>query len=151
MANVSIEGFLPRSLGVKRAILKRAAEFFACRASKIAPAQIRQVVVVLQDDASSAEAHVAINGVEGATDVITQPYDAMPNEEPGIYGELYVNVERAVKVASARKSWSVEKETLLYIAHGIDHLSGADDIEDKDRLRMRRRELKWISEFYAII
>jgi probable rRNA maturation factor len=83
----------------------------------------------------------------GATDVITQRYDAMPGEEPGVYGELYVNVERAVSAAPAREGWSAEKELLLYVAHGMDHLSGEDDLDDAGRMRMRRRELKWLKEF----
>lgn len=104
----------------------------------------RRVSVVLQDDAGSDEAHRAIMSIAGATDVITQGYDAMPGEEPGIYGELYVNCARALSAAPKRFGWTVEKELLLYVAHGMDHLSGADDHSPEDYARMRRRELSWL-------
>lgn len=101
---------------------------------------------MLQGDMFSAEVHEAINGAKGPTDVITQRYDQMPGEEPGIYGELYVNVDRAMSAAPRRRGWSAAKELLLYVAHGIDHLSGADDFSPKDYQAMRRRELSWISD-----
>ena len=107
----------------------------------------RAVTVILQDDAFSAEVHLAINGAEGATDVITQRYDAMPGEPEGVYGELYVNVDQALRVAPKRRDWSTAKELLLYVAHGMDHLSGADDLNPKDYDRMRRRELRWLMDF----
>ena len=99
------------------------------------------MVVVLQDDALSAEVHRAINGAAGATDVVTQRYDPMPGEAPGVYGELYVNVDQALRAAPRRRGWSAAKELLLYVAHGMDHLSGADDLTSAGCARMRRREL----------
>ena len=132
---------------IDRRKLKTAAEFFAAKSASRSSLVFREVTIVLQDDEGSDEAHRAIMDVCGATDVITQRYDAMPGEEPGIYGELYVNVERAVSAAPAREGWSAEKELLLYVAHGMDHLSGEDDLDDTGRMRMRRRELKWLKEF----
>jgi ssRNA-specific RNase YbeY (16S rRNA maturation enzyme) len=87
--------------------------------------------------------------VDGATDVTTQRYDAMPGEEMGVYGELYVNVERAISVSSCRSIWGADKELLLYIAHGMDHLAGSDDFTEKDYLRMRRRELSWLRAVFS--
>ena len=84
--------------------------------------------------------------VWGPTDVITQRYDAMPGEPEGVYGELYVNVDQALRVAPKRRGWSPAKELLLYVAHGMDHLSGADDLKPRDYDRMRRRELGWLKE-----
>ena len=135
------------TFGVDRRKLKKAAEFFAAKSASRSSLAFREVTIVLQDDEGSDEAHRAIMDVCGATDVITQRYDAMPGEEPGVYGELYVNVERAVSAAPAREGWSAEKELLLYVAHGMDHLSGEDDLDDAGRMRMRRRELKWLKEF----
>jgi rRNA maturation RNase YbeY len=83
-------------------------------------------------------------GIEGATDVVTQAYDSIPPEEPGLYGELFVNVDQALRAAPKRNGWSAAKELLLYVAHGMDHLSGADDHSEKDYRAMRRRELGWL-------
>lgn len=147
ICKVTIDGSLPRTLGLTKSELKSAAVFFAEKSSARIGVPFRAVTVVLQDDAFSAETHAAINGVEGPTDVTTQGYDAMPPEPGGIYGELYVNVDQAVRVAPKRKDWSVAKELFLYVAHGMDHLSGADDHEPSDYERMRRRELAWLRQF----
>ena len=146
---VLIDGALPRALALPRATLRRAAAFFAAKSGAHIRTPFRAVTVVLQDDAFSDEVHRAINGAEGATDVITQRYDAMPGEAPGVYGELYVNCDQALRVAPRRRGWSAAKELLLYVAHGMDHLSGADDLEPRDYERMRRRELGWIREWEA--
>ena len=142
---VTVDGALPRTVGLTKAQLKSAAEFFAAKSSARIGVPFRAVTVVLQDDAFSAEVHLAVNGAEGPTDVITQRYDAMPGEADGVYGELYVNVDRALAAAPKRRGWSPAKELLLYVAHGMDHLSGADDLKPRDYDRMRRRELSWIS------
>ncbi|MBQ3806512.1 MAG: rRNA maturation RNAse YbeY [Kiritimatiellae bacterium] len=144
-AEVTVDGRLPKSIGLTKAQIKRAAEFFSAQSSARVGVPFRSVAVVLQDDASSAEVHLAVNGAEGPTDAITQGYDPMPGEEKGVYGEVYVNCDRALKAAPKRSSWSPAKELLLYVAHGIDHLSGADDFSPKDYQAMRRRELSWIS------
>ncbi len=143
---VMIDGTLPCAMGLTKAQVKAAAVFFALRSSRRMGVPFRSVTIILQDDDFSAEVHEAINGVKGATDVITQRYDALPGEEEGVYGELYVNIDQALRVAPKRRNWSPAKELLLYVAHGMDHLSGADDLTPKDYDRMRRRELRWIHE-----
>ena len=143
-SQVSVEGKLPRTVGLAKAQLKAAAEFFAAKSGARIGVPFRAVTVILQDDAFSAEVHEAINGAKGPTDVITQRYDAMPGEREGVYGELYVNVDQALRVAPKRRGWSPAKELLLYVAHGMDHLSGADDLKPRDYDRMRRRELVWL-------
>ena len=143
---IRIDGVLPRGLGLTKGGLKSAAAFFAERSSSRIGVPFRAVTVILQDDAFSAEVHLAINGAEGPTDVITQRYDAMPGEAEGVYGELYVNVDQALRVAPKRRGWSPTKELLLYVAHGMDHLSGADDLRPREYDQMRRRELGWLKE-----
>ena len=147
---IVIEGRLPRGIGVDRAGLRRAAAFFAAKAEARARVPFREVAVVLQDDAFSAVTHAAINGAAGPTDVTTQRYDAMPGEADGVYGELYVNAERALAAAPRRRGWSAAKELLLYVAHGMDHLSGADDHTPRGYAAMRRRELAWLRAAAAL-
>jgi len=142
--DIVIDGVLPKQLGLTRAQLSHAARAFASWSGARVGIPFRSVAVILQDDAASAEVHLAINGAEGPTDVVTQRYDAMPGEEPGVYGELYVNAARALSAAPHRRGWSPAKELLLYVAHGMDHLSGADDLMPADYDRMRRRELRWL-------
>ena len=143
---VTVDGALPWTVGLTKAQLKAAAEFFAAKSGARIGVPFRAVTVILQDDAFSAEVHEAINGAKGPTDVITQRYDAMPGEAEGVYGELYVTTDQALRVAPKRRGWSPAKELLLYVAHGMDHLSGADDLKPRDYDRMRRRELVWLHE-----
>jgi rRNA maturation RNase YbeY len=147
MAEVVLSGRLPRALGLSRGEVAAAAEFFAGRSSRRSGKAFREISVVVQDDAGSDAAHRAVMDVPGATDVITQNFDAMPGEPDGVYGELYVNAERAIVAAPKRGGWSPAREFLLYLAHGMDHLSGADDLTRSERARMRRRELRWLAEF----
>ena len=142
---VAIVGSIPRDFGLPRDVLKKAAAFFAERSRSRVGGVWHEVAVHLVRDAASDELHQAIMGVAGATDVITQAYDAVPPEEPGLYGELFVNTDQALRAAPRRKGWSPAKELLLYVAHGMDHLSGADDCAEADYNRMRRRELKWLN------
>ncbi len=149
VCRIEIAGAVPRALGLGKADLRRASAFFAARSAARVGVPFRAVTVILQDDARSAEVHQAINGVAGATDVVTQRYDALPGEAPGVYGELYVNGDQAVRAAPRRRGWSAAKELLLYVAHGMDHLSGADDAEPADYARMRRRELAWLKALHV--
>ena len=145
MVSVAVEGTLPKVFGISRAALKAAALFFSSRSrARIGIPLWHEVVVHLVDDSLSDETHRAIMGIEGATDVVTQAYDSIPPEPQGLYGELFVNTDQALRAAPKRKGWSATKEVLLYIAHGMDHLSGADDHTENDSRAMRRRELEWI-------
>jgi probable rRNA maturation factor len=110
----------------------------------------RELTVILTDDDGIAPVNRAIMGHDGATDVITQRYEALPGEPPGLVGELVVNVERAWQVGSrGRRGWSPTQELALYLAHGCDHLNDEDDATTAGRRRMRRRELRWLRELGA--
>lgn len=142
---IEVSGSVPKAFGLAKAQVAAAARFFAAQSCARVGGTWHEVVVHLVRDAVSDELHRAIMGVEGATDVITQAYDAVPPEEPGLYGELFVNTDQALRAAPKRTGWSPAKELLLYVAHGMDHLSGADDCAEADYNRMRRRELKWLN------
>jgi len=102
--------------------------------------------VLLVDDANSASAHLAAFGDGSVTDVITMTYVPMPGMDVGVTGELVVNVQRAHKEGHKRirHGWSPSHELALYIAHGVDHLTGANEAEPMERRRMRARELRWV-------
>jgi rRNA maturation RNase YbeY len=106
---------------------------------------LRELTVVLLDDAGITEVNEALLDHEGPTDVITVRYRALPGEpEQDDIAELYVNVERAVGLA--RRGWPAGRELALYLAHGCDHLAGEDDATPEQRKHMRKRELNWLRE-----
>ncbi len=141
---ISVVGRLPGHFAVTRRQLAEAAAFFAWRSRSRTAFAWHEVVVHLVRDLESDAVHRAVMGMSGATDVITQAYDAIPPESPGIFGELFVNTDMALRAAPRRRGWSATHELLLYIAQGMDHLSGADDHSPEDYLAMRRRELSWL-------
>jgi rRNA maturation RNase YbeY len=104
----------------------------------------QEVTIHLVHDAISANVNDAIMHHDGPTDVITQRYEPFPGEPEGLIGELYVNLDEALRVSQRLKRTTFEEETLLYIAHGCDHLTDADDATAIERAAMRKRDLRWM-------
>jgi len=133
-----------RSYSVNTKALAALAKQLAALAQKRMPDDVWQEVTIhLLTDESIAPVNQAIMNHEGATDVITQRYDICPGEPEGLIGELFINVQRACTIARA-KGWTKQQELALYLAHGFDHLTGADDATAKERAAMRRRERRWL-------
>ncbi len=134
-----------RRFKLDAAALRRLLHALAERAQRRTPGEPwREVTVHLLDDAGIEPVNAAIMAHSGSTDVITQRYEPCPGEPSGLIGELFVNVECAVRAAPRRTGWSADRELALYFAHGCDHLTGADDRTPTGRARMRRRELAWL-------
>ncbi len=81
-------------------------------------------------------------GKNRPTDVISFRYEPVPGENEGWSGDLIVNVDRAVQEGTTRGK--IDYELALYIAHGFDHLSGAEDDTDEKRKKMRATETAWL-------
>lgn len=139
---------LQRGFRIDRGPLRSLATALAGAAQRSA-APWRELTVILADDATIDPINRAVMGHAGPTDVITQRYEAVPGEPPGLVGELVINVEQAWRVgthlAGARSAWSPAHELALYLAHGCDHLAGAEDDTPAGRIRMRRRERRWLA------
>ena len=138
-----------RRVSLNRKAIAEIASSLATHAETHSPQNLRpwrEVTIHLVDNEGIAPIHQAILEDDTVTDVITQRYDPLPGEPDGLQGELFVNAERAVEVAATRAKWSPDQELALYIAHGCDHLSGADDATPAEYNRMRRRELRWLRE-----
>ncbi len=102
-----------------------------------------EISLVLMDNEGIIPVNAAHLSKSNPTDVISFAYPPMPGTEKWI-GEVLVNAQRAIEEGGRRGD--IPKELALYIAHGCDHLSGADDSTDVLRRRMRRRELRWLRE-----
>ncbi len=59
--------------------------------------------------------------------------------EKQIDGELIVSAEMAMQTAG-KYGWTAQAELLLYVIHGVLHLCGYDDLNDKEQDLMRSRE-----------
>ena len=81
-----------------------------------------ELSIVLVDEEFLCDLHLRYLDDPSPTDVIT--FDL--GEGPGPGGEVYVSVDRAREVSSARGT-SLRRELALYVVHGVLHLCGFDD------------------------
>jgi len=79
-------------------------------------------------------------GHTGVTDVISFDYRDGCEDEDDVAIELFIYPYKAYEESIKRSNISFAQELTLYIIHGILHMSGHDDIDKKDRIKMRERE-----------
>ncbi len=89
------------------------------------------VPLLLTDDREIAELHARFLGDPTPTDVISFELDGA--------AELVVSVETARRTAK-ELGHAVRAEVALFVVHGILHVCGFDDIDRRDRARMRAAE-----------
>ncbi len=82
-----------------------------------------------------AQLHDQFMGDPSPTDVITFP----PDPDLDQAGEIIVCPQVAMQF-SKKENLAFTDELSLYLIHGYLHLCGFDDIEDSDRVLMRRAE-----------
>lgn len=122
--------------------VRQLAGFFLRRAYRLVGCQWGEISLVLSNDSGIQAINRDFLGHDCPTDVISFAYAPVPGESAAISGEIVVNVELAVRLGT--RFGGAERELALYIAHGCDHLTGADDATPPQRIRMRARELRWL-------
>lgn len=136
-----------RGRRMPRRALRTLAERFAPRLAARTPRRRwEDISLILLDDAGIAAANRACFQRDRPTDVISLTYRPA-GREGGWRGDILVNVERARQ--QGRRYGGAARELALYIAHGFDHLSGADDDTPRRRAAMRRRENRWLRDTRA--
>ncbi|NOU35402.1 MAG: rRNA maturation RNase YbeY [Kiritimatiellaceae bacterium] len=103
----------------------------------------QEVTLLLTDDSGITQYNREFFGKDRATDVISFRSEPFPGED-GVTGDLIVNVERAALEGPNHDG--IKAELALYIAHGFNHLSGADDNTPAKRAAMRRTEMRRLAE-----
>lgn len=151
-----------RNLGIDRLAVQALATAFASYAKPLSRrngvAEYGEVAIVLTGDTGIARIHREAMGAKGATDVITLPYAAIPDGLPT--AEIFINADLAHTCGNnrssvelidceARRTWSPAHELALYVAHGFDHLAGADDLSPAGFKAMRKREIAWVDKAAA--
>ena len=97
-----------------------------------------EISIAFVDNPAMAEFNWRFLQHEGPTDIITFPLSSPDDER--LEGELIISAPWAAEVAGTHGD-RVEDELVLYVAHGLLHLVGQDDIAPEDARRMRQREL----------
>ena len=136
-----------RRVSLSRSTIKKLADFFMKKASAMRP-EVTWVEcsVVLVDHQAMIRLNEEALQHEGTTDVITFHYPTAPGEHPaGWRGEIVINVEEAAEQAD-RRGVSTLREVALYLAHGCQHLGGADDATTAERAAMSRRQNRWLKQ-----
>jgi probable rRNA maturation factor len=130
------------------AIRRLTAKLAAALASTDPETVWQEVTLLLTDDTGITQYNREFFGKDRTTDVISFRSEPIPGEE-GTSGDLIVNVECAVREGAQHDG--IDAELALYIAHGFNHLSGADDNTPAKRAAMRRTELQRLKELKSEI
>jgi len=128
----------------KQTVLKLVQWLSKRLAAKTPSLQWNEINVLLVDDTIITNSNREYFGKNSPTDVITFRYDPIPGEEEAYSGDLLINVDRAIE--EGFKRGNISRELALYIAHGINHLSGEDDDTPAKRKKMRAAENAWLRE-----
>jgi ssRNA-specific RNase YbeY (16S rRNA maturation enzyme) len=132
--------------GIPPAAVKALIRRFLALAEPATPGRWTQLDILFTGNAGIRPYKLASFGLDEVTDVITLTYAPAPGL-PGWSGELIINAERALELGP--RYGGAGRELALYLAHGIDHLTGGEDDTPPRRRRMRRRELGWLAKAAA--
>jgi probable rRNA maturation factor len=102
-----------------------------------------EISIQLVDNASIAQLNQSRLNHTGPTDIITFPLSAP--DASVLEGELVISAEWALHTAQTNGDNPTD-ELVLYIAHGLLHLAGQDDISPEDSLEMKRREFDLLTQ-----
>ncbi|HZR79189.1 MAG TPA: rRNA maturation RNase YbeY [Chthoniobacterales bacterium] len=100
--------------------------------------QLPEIFVLIVSDRKIANLHRQFMNAPGATDVITFQH-----------GEIFISADMARRNARTFGS-SLRDELRLYVAHGLLHLHGFDDRDDRGRQEMETVQRKILAKTGAL-
>jgi probable rRNA maturation factor len=95
-----------------------------------------EIVIRVTDDKVIHQLNRDHLGHDYPTDVISFAYR---NDKPAVEGELAVSADTA-RQRAAELGWPASHELVLYVVHGVLHITGMDDHDAGDRAQMRKAE-----------
>jgi len=87
------------------------------------------------------------------TDCISFPMDDENHQGYRVLGEIFVCPQTAIHYALKHNA-DPYRETTLYIVHGLLHLLGYDDLDKKERAKMRsaeKRHMQHLQELHLLL
>lgn len=111
-----------------------------------------EIEIALVDDSTISRLNRRFLGHRGPTDVLAFPVEPLssagrthrggPGLRSPLLGEIVISVDRA-RVQARDAGWSVRREVVLLLVHGLLHLRGYDDdtVQDAGRMRVVERRI----------
>jgi probable rRNA maturation factor len=97
--------------------------------------------VIACSDSTIKKLNAMFRNKDRATDVLSFNYD-----ENDLLGEIYISLQRAKEQAKEYKV-SFQNEVLRLYVHGMCHLLGFDHENERDRKRMRKKEIEYLKPY----
>lgn len=107
-------------------------------------ADVAEVDVAVVDRAEMAGLNRRYLGRGGETDVLS--FDLSDDARIGLVGQIVVCGDVAVEQADLHGA-GAQRELMLYVVHGLLHLTGHDDATARGAARMHAREDELLAEF----
>lgn len=102
--------------------------------------------IVLVDDAYIQTLNRNYLNHDYPTDVLAFPLD---DESDALWGEIYISVDRARQQAAAYRQ-PLRREIARLIIHGVLHLMGYQDHDDRQMKKMKTRQERYLSKYENI-
>lgn len=103
--------------------------------------RLRQVHFYLLSDEELREINRSHLNHDYYTDIITFPY----HNGKRIDADIFISLDRVTDNAS-KENESIEREMARVIIHGVLHLCGYEDHDEKEKKKMRQAENHWINQ-----
>jgi len=105
-----------------------------------------EVSVTFISDKEMCRMHADYFDDPSSTDCISFPMDdSMDVVGLRCLGDVFVCPATALAYTAMHSESNPKEEVILYVIHGLLHLMGYDDIDSKDRAKMRRAEKRHLN------
>jgi len=98
-----------------------------------------ELVVRIVDEAEITSLNRSYRGKDGATNVLSFPYEPMPGVETGLLGDVVICAPVVAEEAVAQGK-SLDAHWAHMVIHGVLHLRGYDHGKDVDARKMEKLE-----------
>lgn len=105
----------------------------------VANVHFDEVSIHFVDNETMCDLHAEYFDDPSPTDCISFPMDDLEEIGYRVMGDLFVCPKTAIDYVMSAGG-DVYQELTLYVIHGLLHLIGFDDVEEGDRLEMRKAE-----------
>ncbi|UNH24881.1 rRNA maturation RNase YbeY [Moellerella wisconsensis] len=104
-----------------------------------------EVTIRIVDDAESHQLNLAYRGKDKSTNVLSFPFEAPPEIELPLLGDLII-CRQVVELEAKEQQKTAEEHWAHMVVHGCLHLLGYDHIEDEEAEEMESLETEILAQ-----